>query len=98
MRIMILAPTDAKPFLHIQRAHLRKILWKAADQSGPPTVNIEKFGWNVKDKTPSPTLTTIPPAPLGLIDALRCGCKAEGKTCTYTTCSCHKNKIPCSVY
>ena len=74
------------------------ILWKAADQPGPPTVDIEKLGWSVKDKTSSPTITTIPPAPSGMIDELRCGCIAEGKTCTYTTFSCHKSKIFCSVY
>ena len=98
MRIMALPPTDANLFLHVQRAYLQMILWKVADQPGPPTIDIGKFGWNVKEKTSSPAIATIPPAPPSLIDILSCGCKAEGKACSYTTCSCHKSKISCSVY
>ena len=34
MRIMSLPPTDLNIFLHVKRAHLQMLLWKAADQLG----------------------------------------------------------------
>ena len=37
MRIMSLPPTDLHLFLHVKRAHLQMILWKAADQLVPRT-------------------------------------------------------------
>ena len=40
MRIMSLPPTDLNLFLHVKRAHLQMLLWKAADQLGPPDVSI----------------------------------------------------------
>ena len=78
MRIMTLPPTDASLFLHVQRAHLHMILWKAADQPGPPTVDTEKFGWNVKDKTPSPAIAISPASP-GLIGVIVVAGKQKAK-------------------
>lgn len=98
VRIMDLPPTDANVCLYVQRGHLEMILWKAADQPGPPTVDIGKFGWHEKDGIPSPTFAADPPAPPGLIDVLSCCCKAEGKACSYTTCSCQRNQLSCSIY
>ena len=37
MRIMSLPPTDLNLFLHVKRAHLQMLLWKAADQLVPRT-------------------------------------------------------------
>jgi len=45
MRIMALPPTEANLYLHVSRAHLQTMLWKAADQQGPPKVEITQFGW-----------------------------------------------------
>ena len=70
MQIMALPPTNANPFLCVQQAHPQMILWKAADQPGPPSVDIERYGWSLKDGTPSPTIAANPPVPPGLIDAL----------------------------
>ena len=41
-----LQPTDANLQLHVLRAHLQLLLWKAADQRDPPeeTRDIANFG------------------------------------------------------
>ena len=46
MRIMSLPPTY---FLHVKRAHLQMLLWKAADQLGHPDVSITEYGWEIQD-------------------------------------------------
>ena len=33
--------------LHVQRAHLQVLLWKAADKPDPRSVNITDYGWEV---------------------------------------------------
>ena len=98
MRVMALPPTETNLYLHVRRAHLQTMLWKAADQQGPPNVDITKFGWEVKEGIPSPCIATGIHAPQGLIDVINCGCKAEGKACSTESCSCHKNNMSCTVY
>ena len=98
MRIMALPPTETNLFLHVRRAHLQMMLWKAADQQGPPHVDITQFGWEVNAGIPSPSFDTDPPAPPGLIDVISCGCKAEGKACSTEACSCHGNNMSCTIY
>ena len=43
LRIMYLPPTDIHLYLHVWRAHLQMLLWKAADQQGPPGVDILEY-------------------------------------------------------
>ena len=40
LRIMPLPPTDKNLYLHVRRAHLQMLIWKAADKQGPPNVSI----------------------------------------------------------
>ena len=42
-----LPPTDSNLSLHIQRAHLQMILWKAAGKPDPPALQITDYGWKV---------------------------------------------------
>ena len=51
IRIMALPPTEVNLYLHVCRAHLQITLWEAADQQGPPKVDITQFGWDVKGGT-----------------------------------------------
>ena len=98
IRIMALPPTDSNLDFHVMWAHLQMKLWKAADKQGPPNLDITKFGWTIKDGVPSPSFSTVSPAPSGLIDVLSCGCKAEGKACSTTACLCHRNNLSCTIY
>ncbi|KAK2193921.1 hypothetical protein NP493_6g09010 [Ridgeia piscesae] len=45
-----LPPIDANLQLHMLRAHLQMLLWKAADQRDPPEEarNIANFGWSIE--------------------------------------------------
>ena len=43
LHIMYLPPTDIHLYLHVQRAHLQMLLWKAAYQQGPPDVDILEY-------------------------------------------------------
>ena len=44
-----LPPTDANLALHMQRAHLQMLLWKAADKSDPPDIQLTDYCWEVKE-------------------------------------------------
>ncbi len=85
-------------FLHVLRAHLQTILAKAADQQAPPEIDITKYGWEIKDELPAPVISDHPPGPQNLMDVVRCGCKALGKACSSEICSCHHDRISCTVY
>ena len=95
---MALPHMDANLLLHIQWQHLQMILLNAANQQGPPAVNITQFGWKVKEGIPSTVFAADSPAPPGLNDVISCGCKAHGKASSSTTCSCQKNQLSCTIY
>ena len=94
MRIMSLPPTYLNIFLHVKRAHLQMLLWKAADQLGPPNVSITKYGWEIQDGL----ICIVFPGPALLMNVISCRCRAEGKACKEVDCSCHRVKLSCTIY
>jgi len=82
-------PTDAHLQLHVLRAHLQMLLWKAADQRGPPEEarNFANFGWNIEGSAITTAVSTAPVAPQALLDVVSCSCTAECKACSGTRCS-----------
>ncbi|KAG1674268.1 hypothetical protein GQR58_015168 [Nymphon striatum] len=70
-----LPPTDENLQLHVLRAHLQMLLWKAADQRDPPIEarNIANFGWNIEGSTITPVVSTAPVAPQALLDVALLG-------------------------
>ena len=95
-----LPPTDANLQLHVLRAHLQMLLWKAADQRDPPEEarNIANFGWNIEGCTITPAVSTAPVAPQVLLDVVSCSCTAEYKACSSTRCSCNSAGLSCTDY
>ena len=75
-----LPPTDSNKQLHVFRAHLQMLLWKAADQHDPPEEDrdITNFGWHIEGSTITPAVSTVPVAPQVLLDVVNCSCIAEG--------------------
>ena len=61
MNLKTLPPTDQSLAYHVKRAHLQALIWKAADQQSPPVVDINQFGWEMKDGTPHPIASNAPP-------------------------------------
>ena len=77
------SPTNANLALHVQRAHLQMLLWKAADKSDPPDAQLTDYGWEVKEhENVMPAISREPAVPSKLMDVVRCSCKAEGKLCS----------------
>lgn len=95
-----LPPTDANLQLHMLRAHLQMLLWKAADQRDPPEEarDIANFGWSIEGSTITPTVSTVPVAPQVLLDVVSCSCTAEGKACSGGRCSCNSAGLSCTDY
>ena len=96
-----LPPTDNNLQLHVFRAHLQMMLWKAADQRHPPVDarDIRRFGWDVKEGgVVTPSVSNAPVAPQGLLDVVSCSCSAERKACSEKRCSCHSAVLSCTEY
>ncbi|KAK2147811.1 hypothetical protein NP493_3366g00006 [Ridgeia piscesae] len=93
-----LPPTDANLQLHVLRAHLQMLLWKAAAQRDPPEEarNIANFGWNIEGSAITTAVSTAPVAPQALLDAVSCSCTAECKACSGTRCSCNRAGPSCT--
>ena len=94
-----LPPTDNNRQLHVLRAHLQMMLWKAADQRHPPVDarDIRRFGWDVKEGGVfTPSVSYAPVAPQGLLDVVSCSCSAERKACSEKRCSCHSAGLSCT--
>ena len=92
-----LPPRDSNLQLHVLRAHLQMMLWKAADQMHPPfdARDTRRFCWDVKEGggVTSP-VSNAPVAIYGLLDVVSCGCSAERKTFSEKRCSCHSADFP----
>ena len=78
-RILLLPPTDTNLYLHVRRAHLQMLLWKAADQQGSPDVSIAEYGWKIDDGITCPSIDSGPPGPPLLINVISCRCRAKDK-------------------
>ena len=82
-------PTDSNLQLHVLRAQLQPMLWKAADQRHPPvdSRDIRRFGWDVKEGgVVTPSVSNAPVAH-GLLDVVSCSCSVERKACSEKRCS-----------
>ena len=95
-----LPPIDGNLQLHVLRAHLKMLPWKAADQRDPPEEarNIANFGWNIEGSAITTAVSTAPVAPQALLDVVSCSCTAEYKTCSSTRCSCNSAGLSCTDY
>ena len=86
-----LPPTDNNLALHGLRAHLQIQLWKAADKATPPAGanTITSHGWDITEGGDvMPHTSDLPVAPEQLLDIISCSCRAEGKACHQSSCSC----------
>jgi hypothetical protein len=99
-KVMALPPTSANLLQHVMRAHLQVMLWKVADQQGPPneSADITNFGWEFQDSIAVPVIAQGDPAPPELIDVILCQCRAQEKKCRTEACGCHKEHLSCTSY
>ena len=74
-------------------------LWKRADTSDPPTVDICACGWEMKDGVPMPAGYPAPIAPPKVLDVVSCQYGTQTlKTCATGRCSCRRAGLPCISY
>ena len=80
-----LPPTDSNLQLHVLRANIKMMIWKASDQ-WHPTVDardISRFTWDVQEGgVVTPYVSNAPVAPHGLLDVVSCSCSAERNACS----------------
>ena len=95
-----LPPTDANLALHVQRAHLQiMLLWKAADKSDPPDIQLTDYGWEVKEhEHVMPAVSREPAAPSKLMGVISCSCKAGGGKACSGRCSCGSSGLSYTSY
>ena len=72
------------------------LLWKAADQQGPPEVSISKYGWEINDGITCPNINSGPSGPTLLMNVISCRCRAKDKP--YMEGSCYRENISCTIY
>lgn len=65
VKVMALPPTSENLLLHVLRAHLQVMLWKAVNLPAPPdeSADITHFGWEIRDDIPVPVIAQGDPAP-----------------------------------
>ena len=99
-KVKALPPTSPNLFLHVLRAHLQTMLWKAADQKSPPDelTSLTDFGWKIRDDVPVPAVADRDPAPPQLSDVINCQCNAVGKKCSTEACGYHREHLSCTNY
>ena len=95
-KLKTLPPTDENLALHVLRAHLQAMIWNAVDQDGPPDVNIENYGWEIKNCMSLPVAYNGPPAPPSIMKVIVCGCNLS--RCATNACSCRVAKASCTPY
>jgi hypothetical protein len=66
------------------------VIWEKALEPDLVSLPVTSFGFQ---EDYSPTLSTLPPAPQGIMDTLMCGCKTG---CTTDRCRCHRVGMTCS--
>ena len=98
LRIMLLPPTDTNLYLHVRRAHLQMLLWKAVVHQGPPDVYIADYGWKIDDGITCPSTDSGPPGPPLLMNVISCRCLAKDKACKEGNCSCYREIFSCTIY
>ena len=96
-KIKSLPPTDLATYQHILRAHLQTMLWKAADNVGPPPINVSDFGWDTSDGIPKPRTGVSQVAPPELLKVVACGCNARD-ACSRNACSCKAVGLSCTAF
>jgi hypothetical protein len=89
----MLPPTRAALLPHIQRANYVAMRDKSYHTTNPALPPLEENGWKIENAAYIPVRCLSPPAPLAVIELIKCGCKTG---CRMATCSCSSNRLPCT--
>lgn len=84
-----LPPTESATRFHSLRAYYQIQKWMERNNK----LNPLEYGWQETNNRFSAILTNLPPAPLHLLSAIRCGCKGA---CDTRRCNCREAGLQCT--
>ena len=84
-----LPPTSAATAFHALRVYYQIQVWLNLGDE----LNVLDWGWKMSNGKLCPIHTDLPPAPSGVLQVIRCGCKGD---CASFRCSCKKHGLECS--
>ena len=95
-KLCSLPPTTEAFVENVKRAHYQAIVWRSHEESNPPKLNRELFGWTKDEKRKTLRPTYLPHntelAPKYIMRLIECGCKSA------TPCSCTRDKLKCTIF
>ena len=95
-KLCSLPPTTEAFVENVKRAHYQAIVWRSHEESNPPKLNRELFGWTKDEKRKTLRPTYLPHntelAPKYIMRLIKCGCKSA------TPCSCTRDKLKCTIF
>jgi hypothetical protein len=91
-----LPPTFAALYQEILRSHYQLLVWNNDDVSNPALPSPSDFGWKWEEdeKSWTPVMTTLPPAPNAIVHLVRCNCQKQ--MCSNNRCQCRKASLNCT--
>ena len=79
-KLCSLPPTTEAFVENVKRAHYQAIVWRSHEESNPPKLNRELFGWTKDEKRKTLRPTYLPHntelAPKYIMRLIKCGCKS----------------------
>ena len=91
-----LPPTFAALYQAILRSHYQLLVWNNDDVANPVLPSPSDFGWKWEEdeKSWTPVMTTLPPAPNAIVHLVRCNCQKQ--RCSNNRCQCRKASLNCT--
>lgn len=88
-----LPPTVGALQYIIHRAHYLAMLWEADNVAKADLPHLTNYGWKVEGNGFAPVSTPEPPAPLAIVELIRCQCS---KSQCERRCPCKQHKLFCT--
>ena len=88
VQVQTLPPTSDAAALHCLRVYFQTQVWM-----GNSSLNPLEYGWRIDEGKLVPLKMTLSPAPVSLLQKVRCGCKIH---CDSKRCSCRRHGLECS--
>jgi hypothetical protein len=100
-KLCCLPPTNEAFAENVKRAHYQTSVWRSLEQSNPPELDPEDFGWRKEVETKSLKPVTLPEntalAPEFILKLIRCGCQRI-MPCSTQMCRCKRANMNCTIF
>ena len=89
-----LPPTKEALRLHILRALFQALKWNLDTVPMPNIPSPLEYGWKDDKGCLVPMTTSLQPAPLSVLEVVKCGCGSS--RCSSASCTCRKHNLACT--